>query len=203
MIPFLDLKAPHVELRAEIGDAIASRLKPLAIDARRALEAPETVARALASAKPEMVYYAGENGPAAGSLLKALRAAGYTGRFAGGAALLSAGFTSAAGSTAEGAMTTDASAPSATDGFGAAYQKRFQAAPSAIAGRAWDAAKAALAATAKICATPERDAFRKAFMSTQNFAGAAGVWSLQPNGDARPAPLVVVARSGAAWVAAP
>lgn len=189
--------------RPEIGDAIAVRLKPLVIDARRALDAPEVSARALATAKPELIYYAGENGPAAGNLLKALRSAGYTGRFAGGAALLSAGFLAAAGSAAEGALTTDAPAPSSSDGFGAAYQKRFQATPSAMAGRAWDAAKAALAATAKICATPERDAFRKAFMSTRDFAGASGAWSLQPNGDAQPIPLVMVARSGANWVAAP
>lgn len=189
--------------RPEIGDAATSRLKPLAIDARRALEAPETAARALASARPELIYYAGENGPAAGELLKALRAAGYAGRFGGGAALLSASFLAAAGSAAEGALSTDAPAPGSTDGFGAAYQKRYQAAPSAIAGRAWDAAKAALAATAKICAEPGRDAFRKAFMSTQNSAGAAGVWSLKANGDAQPVPLVVVARSGAKWVAAP
>ena len=98
---------------------------------------------------------------------------------------------------------TDASAPGSTEGFGAAYQKRFQVAPSALAGRAWDAAKAALAATARICAEPGRDAFRKAFMNTRDFAGASGAWSLQPNGDARPAPIVAVARSGAAWVAAP
>jgi ABC-type branched-subunit amino acid transport system substrate-binding protein len=189
--------------RPEIGDAIAARLKPLAVDARRSLDTPETVARALATARPEMIYYAGENGPVAGGLLKALRAAGYAGRFTGGAALLSAGFVAAAGSAAEGALTTDAPALGASEGFGAAYQKRFQAAPSAVAGRAWDAAKAALAATAKICATPERDAFRKAFVGTRDFAGASGAWSLQPNGDARPMPLVVVARSGAAWVAAP
>jgi ABC-type branched-subunit amino acid transport system substrate-binding protein len=150
-----------------------------------------------------LIYYAGENGPAAGSLLKALRAAGYTGRFAGGAALLSAGFLAAAGSAAENALTADAPAPSSADGFGGAYLKRFQAAPSALAGRAWDAAKAALAATARICATPERDAFRKAFMSTRDFAGASGAWSLQANGDARPAPLVIVARSGPAWIPAP
>lgn len=189
--------------RPEIGDAIAVRLKPLSIDARRALDAPETAARALAAARPELIYYAGEGGPAAGALLKSLKAAGYTGRFAGGAALLSAGFVAAAGTAAEGALTTDAPAPGSTDGFGAAFQKRFQSAPSAVAGRAWDAAKAALAATAKICATPERDAFRKAFMGTRDFAGASGAWSLQPNGDSRPAPVVVVARSGAAWVAAP
>ncbi len=189
--------------RPEIGDAIATRLKPLSIDARKALDAPEAVARALVTARPEMVYYAGENGPAAGALLKALRAAGFTGRFAGGAALLSAGFLAAAGTAAEGALTTDAPAPGVADGFGAAYQKRFQTAPSALAGRAWDAAKAALAATAKICATPERDAFRKAFMSTRDFAGAFGSWSLEPNGDARPVLLAVVARSGAAWVTAP
>ena len=119
------------------------------------------------------------------------------------AALLTAGFLAATGSAAEGALTTDAPAPGVADGFGAAYQKRFQTAPSALAGRAWDAAKAALAATAKICATPERDAFRKAFMSTRDFAGAFGSWSLEPNGDARPVLLAVVARSGAAWVTAP
>ncbi len=189
--------------RPEIGDTVAVRLKPLVIDARRALDAPEAAARALSTARPELIYYAGESGPAAGARLKALRTAGYTGRFAGGAALLSAGFLAAAGTAAEGALASDAPAPGATDGFGAAYQKRFQAAPSAMAGRAWDAAKAALAATAKICATPERDAFRKAFMSTRDFAGAFGSWSLEPNGDARPVPLVMVARSGAAWVAAP
>lgn len=189
--------------RPEIGDAVAVGLKPLSIDARRALDAPETVARALAAARPELIYYAGENGPAAGALLKALRAAGYTGRFAGGAALLSGGFLAAAGTAAEGALSSDAPAPGAADGFGAAYQKRFQSAPSALAGRAWDAAKAALAATAKICAAPERDAFRKAFMGTRDFAGASGSWSLESNGDARPLPLVVLARSGAAWVAAP
>ena len=189
--------------RPEIGDAIATRLKPLAVEVRRALDAPETTARALSTARPELVYYAGENGPVAGELLKALRAAGYTGRFAGGAALLSAGFLTAAGSAADGVLSTDASAPGSTEGFGAAYQKRFQVAPSALAGRAWDAAKAALAATARICAEPGRDAFRKAFMNTRDFAGASGAWSLQPNGDARPAPIVAVARSGAAWVAAP
>ncbi|MEO6060859.1 MAG: hypothetical protein ABIQ99_02850 [Thermoflexales bacterium] len=189
--------------RPEIGDAIATRLKPLTIDARRALDAPETVARALVTARPELVYYAGENGPGAGALLKALRATGYTGRFAGGAALLSAGFLAAAGSAAEGALSTDALAPNATGDFGAAYQKRFQANPSALAGRAWDAARAALAATARICATPERDALRKAFMGTRDFAGASGSWSLQPNGDAQPVSLNVVARSAAAWAAAP
>jgi len=189
--------------RPEIGDAIATRLKPLSIDASRALGAPETLARALVTAQPELVYYAGENGPAAGALLKALRAAGYTGGFAGGAALLSAGFLGAAGPAAEGALSTDAPAPATATGFGAAYQKRFQVAPSAIAGRAWDAAKSALAATASICATPERDAFRKAFMGTRDFAGASGLWSLQPNGDAQPVPLVVVARSSPAWAAAP
>jgi ABC-type branched-subunit amino acid transport system substrate-binding protein len=189
--------------RPEVGDAIATRLKPLSVAARHALDAPETLARALVTARPELIYYAGENGPVAGALLKALKAAGYTGRFAGGAALLSAGFLAAAGSAAEGALTTDGPVPGTTEGFGAAYQRRFQVAPSALAGRAWDAAKAALAATAKICATPERDAFRKAFMSTRDFAGASGARSLSANGDAQPMPLVVVARSGNAWVPAP
>lgn len=184
--------------RPEAGDAIATRLAPLAVDARRPLDAPEAASLALAAARPELIYYAGENGPAAGALLKSLRAAGFAGRFAGGAALLSAGFLETAGAAAGGVVTADAPAPTTDSGFGADYLKRFQTAPSALAGRAWEAAKAALAATAGVCATPERDAFRRAFM-----AGKTGAWSLAANGDAQPMPLVAVTRSGDAWIPAP
>ncbi len=193
--------------RPEITDAIAARLKPLAVKLQRSVGTAETVgataaiARDVVTANPDLVYFGGESGTAGGQFAAALRTAGYRGRLGGGQALLSLSFAAAAGAAAEGALTTESPMPSGP--FAANFEKRFRVAPTALASRAYDAAKAAFAATQRVCETPTRDAFRRALLATKHFAGASGTWSVAPNGDTQPAPVVVVGYAGGAWAPVP
>lgn len=166
--------------RPDVMDTIATRLKPLTV-ALQAAYAPTATATAILKASPDLVYFAGERGSEAGALAAALRAAGYPGRFAGGPALLAPGFIEAAGPAAEGALTADAAA-------------------SPVA-RAGDAAVAALSAVKGVCATPSRDAFRRALVTPRDLAVASGKLSIAASGDVQPMPVAVLRRVGNGWMA--
>ncbi len=104
----------------------------------------ETIAEAAVASKPNFVLWTGAPGPG-GALLKALRAAGYTGTFTATAASESPEFLAAAGAeAAEGAFITATAAAQNTpmaDAWGAKFQARYQRPPGFDAQQAYDSVR--------------------------------------------------------------
>ncbi|MBX7212877.1 MAG: hypothetical protein K1X39_02580 [Thermoflexales bacterium] len=154
--------------------AVIAALGPLSVTMRGA--PTPTMTATITRTNPGLVVYAGERATEAGQLLAGLRAAGYRGAFAGGAALGAPGFEVAAGAAAEGALMAEAT--------------------STTVERISQATKLAVTALGKVCADPSREAFRKALMASKDVGGV----SLSAMGDVSPLPLRVLRRSSGAWV---
>jgi ABC-type branched-subunit amino acid transport system substrate-binding protein len=119
---------------------------------------------------------------AAARIVRALRAAGFTGALIGGATLGRRAFSEEAGAAAEGVLFPllfDADCPEAA-GFVARYRERFGSEPDYLAAHAHDAARLLVAAVRS--AGPNRALIRDALAVSPQTPGAAGAVTWDPTG---------------------
>lgn len=151
-------------------------------------------AAAIAQAKPDLFYFGGVTSSRPGDIWKALRAAGYNGKYMGPDGLLTDGFLQDAGDAAEGTYITFAGLPVAQlievspEGkkWYEEYKQRFGSEPDVYASYAYEATLMVLKAIDACVAKNDvsRRCVRDQVFTTRNFKGILGrEWSLDANGD--------------------
>ena len=125
----------------------------------------------LRSAKPDAVYYGGYYADAA-LLIKAVRAAGYTGPIMSGDGSNDDKLVELAGSAANGVIVTcpcsDARVDPKAKDFLAAYKAKFKVEPGTYSPETYDATNAIISVLKKVGAKPTREAVVEAFRSVEH-----------------------------------
>jgi branched-chain amino acid transport system substrate-binding protein len=145
------------------------------------------LARELAAAGPDLVFYGGIIQNGAGPLWRDARSALPDAVMMGADTLFEEAFIHDAGPHAEGSLITfGGTPPSLLEGPGRAfyerYLDRFNMEPECYAASAYDAVGVVLQAIKKV-GRPDRGAITAAAMATRDFDGLLGRWSFDENGD--------------------
>jgi branched-chain amino acid transport system substrate-binding protein len=153
-----------------------------------------TLAAKITQINPDLVYYGGliqHSHP--DLILKALRAAGYQGKFMGGDGLYIKDFLELSGPAAEGSYIVWGGVAiehlsDKAQRWRNAFKQKYQEEPYPNAMYAYEATSVLMAAINKICAK-DRPAIRDALLATRDFDGILGQWSFDENGDITIAPM--------------